>query len=377
MERHDDPMGDSAENSAPAARPGAAPPGTSAAGAERAGRAGPAAGPGVAGLTADRSGSTAGEGHGWERRLLEELARDSLVERRRARRWRLGGRLVSLALIALVAAFAFGWLGGMPGGAGGAGSTRHTAVIELSGVIQAGGEIEADTVVNALQSAFKDRGTAGVVLRLNSPGGSPVQAGIIHDEIKRLRKLHPSIPLYAVVEEMCASGGYYIAAAADRIYVDKASIVGSIGVLMDGFGFTGLMDKVGIERRMLTAGENKGFLDSFSPVTPEQQAHAKTLLAEIHRQFIAVVREGRGARLKDDPTIFSGLFWTGERSIELGLADELGSIDSVARDVIKAEELVDFTRRDSLFERVARRVGASVGQSIAMQLRGAGNWRLH
>ncbi|MGE0314839.1 MAG: S49 family peptidase [Lautropia sp.] len=372
MERYDDPTGDRPAMGATPAQPGStAPPGGTAGvgrhdgGGER----------GASATTSAREGQSGGSAAGatWERRLLEELARDALVERRRARRWRIAGRLATLCVAAAVAAFAFGWF---DTGAGGGTATRHTAVIELNGVIQSGGEIEADTVVNALQAAFKDRQTAGILLRLNSPGGSPVQAGIIHDEIKRLRKLNPSIPLYAVVEEMCASGGYYIAAAADRIFVDKASIVGSIGVLMDGFGFTGLMDKVGVERRLLTAGANKGFLDSFSPQSPEQVAHAKALLEQIHRQFIAVVREGRGARLKDDPEIFSGLFWTGERSIELGLADEFGSIDSVARDVIKAEELVDFTRRDSLLERVARKVGASVGQSIALHLRGAGEWRI-
>ena len=248
------------------------------------------------------------------------------------------------------------------------GSGRHTALIEIDGVIESRGEVDADTVSLALREAFKDKQTAAVVMRINSPGGSPVQAGIISDEIRRLRKLYPAIPLYAVVEEMCASGGYYLAAAADRIFVDKASLVGSIGVVIEGFGFTGLMDKAGVDRRLLTAGKNKGFLDSFSPMSPEHKAHAQSMLNEIHQQFIKVVRDGRGARLKESPDLFSGLFWTGERSIELGLADELGSLDTVARDVVKAEEIVDFTRRENIAERLAKRMGASMGAVIGRDL---------
>jgi protease-4 len=242
-------------------------------------------------------------------------------------------------------------------------------LIEIDGVIESGGEVDSDTVNQALRDAFKNRQTAAVVMRINSPGGSPVQAGIISDEIRRLRKLYPSIPLYAVVEEMCASGGYYLAATADRIFVDKASLVGSIGVVMQGFGLTELMDKAGVERRLLTAGKNKGFLDSFSPLSPEHKSHAQAMLDEIHQQFIRVVRDGRGARLKESPDLFSGLFWTGERSIELGLADELGSLDSVARDVVKAEDIVDFTRRDNLAERLARRLGTAMGGVIGRELR--------
>ena len=299
----------------------------------------------------------------WQRSLIEELARDALIERRRARRWRIFFRLLGIALLLLVIAGGMGLLGG------GERSGRHTALIEINGVIESGGEVDSDTVNAALREAFKDRQTAAVVMRINSPGGSPVQAGIINDEIKRLRKLYPSIPLYAVVEEMCASGGYYLAAAADRIFVDKASLVGSIGVVIEGFGLTGLMNKAGVERRLLTAGKNKGFLDSFSPLAPEHRAHAQTMLDEIHQQFIKVVRDGRGARLKESPDLFTGLFWTGERSIELGLADELGSLDTVARDVVKAEDIVDFTRRGNVAERLAKRLGATMGVMIGRELR--------
>jgi protease-4 len=222
----------------------------------------------------------------------------------------------------------------------------------------------ADNVIAGLQEAFKDKRTQGVILRINSPGGSPVQAGHIYDEIQRLRVKYPAILIYAVVEDICASGGYYVAAAANEIYVDKGSIVGSIGVLMDGFGFTGLMDKLGIERRLLAAGENKGFLDPFSPIRDSQVVYAESMLDEIHRQFISVVREGRKGRLKETPELFSGLLWVGTRSVELGLADGLGSVDYVAREVIKAEDIVDFTPRENVVERVARRFGAAMAETL-------------
>ncbi|HVL56264.1 MAG TPA: S49 family peptidase, partial [Burkholderiaceae bacterium] len=253
-----------------------------------------------------------------------------------------------------------------------AGPSRHTAMIEITGTIESGGEFTAELINGALRAAFSDPGTAGVVLRINSPGGSPVQAGIVHDEIRRLRTQHPQVPLYAVVEEMCASGAYYIAAAADRIYVDKASIVGSIGVMINGFGLVGTMDKVGVERRLLTAGENKGFLDPFSPLSPEHVAHAQKMLDELHQQFIEVVRRGRGPQLKETPEMFTGLFWTGGRSIELGLADEFGTVRSVAREVIKADDVVDFTRRRGLLERLSRGVGAGAGEALARAL--AAGW---
>ena len=233
-------------------------------------------------------------------------------------------------------------------------------------------EASAQNINNALEEAFADKRTAGVILRVNSPGGSPVQAGIVHDEIRRLRTKHPQIPLYAVVEDVCASGGYYIAAAADKIFVDKASIVGSIGVLMDAFGFTGTMEKLGIERRLLTAGDNKGFLDPFSPQDAKQKAHAQVLLREIHEQFIDVVRRGRGDRLKDTPELFSGLMWTGSQSVGLGLADGLGTVGSVARDVIKADRIVEFTIRENIAERFARRFRADSTEGVVGSLLGAG-----
>ena len=225
-------------------------------------------------------------------------------------------------------------------------------------------QASADSIIASLQGAFDDKKTKGVILRINSPGGSPVQAGQIYDEIKRLRAKYPKTPLYAVVDDICASGGYYVAAGAEKIFVDKASIVGSIGVLMDGFGFTETMQKLGVERRLLTAGENKGFLDPFSPVDAEQQAFAKQMLEEIHGQFIDVVREGRGKRLKETPEMFSGLVWSGEKSIQLGLADDLGSVESVARDVIKAEDIVDYTQQESFAERLAGRLGASMAKAL-------------
>jgi protease-4 len=236
-------------------------------------------------------------------------------------------------------------------------SDKHTALIDVNGMIMPDGINNADNINASLRSAFKDSGTQGVILRINSPGGSPVQAGYINDEIRRLRANYPEIPLYAVIGDICASGGYYIASAADKIFVDKASLVGSIGVLMDSFGFTGTMEKLGIERRLFTAGEHKGFLDPFSPLDAKQREHLTGLLNEIHEQFIRIVQQGRGDRLKDTPEIFSGVIWTGKQSIELGLADAMGSAEYVAREVIKAESIVNFSVRESLFDRFTKRVG--------------------
>jgi len=300
----------------------------------------------------------------WERGVLEKLVMETLAERRRARRWSIFLRLLTLAWFSVVLLAFAGWFSADVAKK----TERHTALIDIEGVIAAGGETSADELVESLKAAFEDDKTAGIVLRINSPGGSPVQSGIIHDEILRLRGKHPDTPLYAVIEEVGASGGYYVAAAADRIYVDKASLVGSIGVLMGGFGFVDVMEKVGVERRLLTAGDKKGFLDSFSPLSDEQRAHAQLMLDQIHRQFIDVVRKGRAERLSDDPDLFSGLVWTGERSVELGLADGLGSVASVARDVIKVETIVDYSPRENLAEKLARRVGASAGETIARVL---------
>jgi len=299
-------------------------------------------------------------GDGWERNVLEKVALAAIAEQRTARRWGMAFKMLVMIYLFLVLFLGMGWLKK----AGDKSTGKHTAMVELRGVIASEGQASADNVTSGLQAAFKDSNTVGVVLRINSPGGSPVQAGYINDEIKRLRGLYPNIPLYAVVEDICASGGYYVAVAADKIYVDKASIVGSIGVVMDGFGFTGTMEKLGVERRAIAAGENKKFLDPFSPVNPAHKAFAEKMLAEIHEQFITVVRQGRGKRLKETPELFSGLVWVGPKSIELGLADALGSVDSVARDVIKAEDVVDFTPHENIAERVARKFGAAMAEAL-------------
>ena len=285
--------------------------------------------------------------------MLEKVAFATLQEQRAKRRWGIFFKLAGLAYLIALPALLMDW-----GDSEQLADRRHTAVIHLRGTIEAQGEASAQNLNDALEAAFADKRTAGVILRVNSPGGSPVQAGIVHDEILRLRTAHPQIPIYAVVEDVCASGGYYVAVAADKIFVDKASIVGSIGVLMDAFGFTGTMEKLGIERRLLTAGENKGFLDPFSPQDLKQKEHAQVLLREIHQQFIEVVRRGRGDRLQETPELFSGLMWTGSQSVSLGLADGLGTVGSVARDVIKAEKLVEYTVKDNLAERLARRLRA-------------------
>ena len=306
---------------------------------------------------------------GWERSVLEKLAFAALEEQRATRRWRLIGRITWLLIFILVA-----WIGFGLGGPAKNTSGPHTALIEIKGEIASGAEASADLVVAAMRSAFEDRGAKAVVLLINSPGGSPVQAGIINDEIRRLKAKHGK-PVYVVVEESCASAAYYIAVAADKIFVDKASIVGSIGVLIDGFGFTGLLDKLGVERRLMTAGENKGFLDPFSPQTEKQRAFAQTMLDQIHRQFIDVVKTGRGKRLKETPDMFSGLFWSGQQAIELGLADQLGNLDYVAREVVKAEDVIDYTRRENVAERLVKRFGAAIGEGSVKALKSMPSFR--
>jgi len=302
-------------------------------------------------------------GSQWERELVNKLATAALKEQRRARLWGIFFKLLTFAYITVFLLMAIDWKGGDVGG-----SKKHTAMVEVSGLIAPGTDASAEKITTALQAAFKDKNTQGVVVRINSPGGSPVQAQAIYDEMKRLRHKYPEIPLYAVVEDICASGGYFVAVGADRIYVGKASIVGSIGVLMNGFGFTGLMDKLGVERRLITAGENKAMLDPFSPLDEKDKAHIKTLMADIHQQFIGVVKEGRGKRLKESPEIFSGLIWTGQKSVELGLADGFGSLESVARDVVKAEEIVDFTQKEGIAEKFARRFGAAAASTFVEAL---------
>lgn len=304
----------------------------------------------------------------WERQLLERIAFSTLKEQKLKRRWGIFFKLAVLVYLVVVLVFVVDW-----GASEKLVESKHTALINVRGTIDATGEASAEKINGALQSAFEDKGTAGIIMRINSPGGSPVQSGIVYDEIRRLRAKHPEIPLYVVVEDLCASGGYYVAAAADKIFVDKASIVGSIGVLMDGFGFTGVMDKLGVERRLLTAGENKGFLDPFSPQDERQKQHAQVLLAEIHAQFIDVVRQGRGQRLKETPEMFSGLMWTGAQSVAIGLADDFGTVDSVARDLIKVETILDYSVKENIAERFAKRLGAEMGQSLAFRMFGAGD----
>jgi protease IV len=296
----------------------------------------------------------------WERSALEKLAINYMAEQKTARRWRTFVRLAWLAFFALVA-----WSIFDRGAPSKDFSADHTAVIEIKGEIASGGESSADQIVTSLRSAFEDKGAKAVVLLINSPGGSPVQAGMINDEIYRLKALHKK-PIYAVVEETCASAAYYIAVAADQIFVDKASIVGSIGVLMDGFG---LMEKLGVERRLMTAGENKGFMDPFSPQTEKHRAFTQGMLNQIHQQFIAVVKKGRGERLKETPETFTGLFWSGQQAIELGLADKIGTLDFVAREVVKAPDLIDYTKRDNVAEKLAKRFGASIGEGAVKALK--------
>jgi protease-4 len=300
---------------------------------------------------------------GWERKVLEKIALEGLKEQRAKRRWGIFFKLLGFFYVGAILWGVFGLSGGDA-----IDGERHTALIQMNGVIQAKGEADADTVVGALQAAFENKNTAGIILRINSPGGSPVQAGIIYDEIRRLRGKHPEVPLHVVVDDVCASGGYYVAAAADNIYVDKASIVGSIGVLMDGFGFTDAMQKVGVERRLLTAGENKGFLDPFSPMDAKQKAYAQEMLGEIHGQFIDAVRKGRGKRLKETPDMYSGLMWSGAKSVQLGLADGFGTVESVARDVIKVEDIRDYTVKQNFAERIAKRFGADMAESAMRML---------
>ena len=300
---------------------------------------------------------------GWERATLEKLAFAALNEQKATRRWKTFVRLSWLAFFVILV-----WLVMHRGTPVTDATVPHMAVVEIKGEIAAGADASAEFVNAALRAAFEDEGAKAVVLLINSPGGSPVQAGMMNDEILRLKAKHKK-PVYAVVEETCASAAYYIAVSADQIFVDKASIVGSIGVLMDGFGFTGLMDKLGVERRLLTAGENKGFLDPFSAQSDKQRAFAQTMLNQIHQQFIDVVKAGRGKRLKETPEMFSGLFWTGQQAIELGLADQLGTLEYVAREIVKTDEIVDYTRRDNVAERLVKRFGASIGEGAMKAFR--------
>lgn len=297
----------------------------------------------------------------WHKTLVEKLATDALVERRKARRWSIFFKLLTFAylLVLLLALLPSDWSETAMR------AKAHTALVELEGVIAPGEKASADNIVEGLRDAFEHKQTKGVVLRINSPGGSPVQSSYIHSEILRLREKYPDIPLYAVVSDICASGGYYVASAADQIYVNESSVIGSIGVLINGFGFVDAMNTLGVERRLISAGRNKGLLDPFSPLREEEVAHVRGILDTVHAQFIDVVKKGRGDRLKDDPDLFSGLIWTGTQGVELGLVDALGSAGYVAREVVGVEDVVDFTPRRSLLESVTSRLGASIGAALA------------
>ena len=302
----------------------------------------------------------------WERQALEHLLLENLKETRKARRWKAILRILTLLVFVGVILSVFDFH--LPGR--GMGTEKHTAMVTLEGEISSSSMANALDINSSLLSAFENENSAGVVLRINSPGGSPVQAGMINDEIHRLRKLYPNKPFYVVVEDICASGGYYVAVAADQILVDKASLVGSIGVIMEGFGFTGLMDKLGVSRRMITAGSNKGMLDPFSKEDPKQVEMVKTMIDEIHQQFIAVVKAGRGDRLIESPDMFSGLVWTGEAGVNNGIADAFGTEDQVAKDIIGAEKRVDFTKQSRFMDKLADKLGASFGHTIATMFQG-------
>ncbi|MDE2120569.1 MAG: S49 family peptidase [Betaproteobacteria bacterium] len=306
----------------------------------------------------------------WERNVLERLVSDIVTERRRARRWGVFFRLCLLGLVLLAVASVF--VGQHTPGV----AEPHTAVVELQGEISASANASADNIDQSLRDAFEAPQTRAVILSINSPGGSPVQASRINAEIWRLRSLHRDIPVYAVCDEACASAAYYVAVAADRIYVNPASLVGSIGVLMNGFGFSGLMDKLGITRRLLTAGANKGFMDPFSPMTDKQRQYAQTMLDQIHQQFIDAVKKGRGSRLKIDDQTFSGLVWTGQSAVQQGLADGFGDTQSVARDIVHEDRVVDYTRHENVVDRLAQRFGAAIGMGAAREALPAGAWSL-
>ena len=300
----------------------------------------------------------------WERQALEHLLLENLKETRKARRWKAVFRILTLITFIGVVLAVFDFH--LPGR--GMGMEKHTALVTLEGEISSSSMANALDINSSLTAAFENENSAGVVLRINSPGGSPVQAGMMNDEIHRLRKLYPSKPLYVVVEDICASGGYYVAVAGDQILVDKASLVGSIGVIMEGFGFTGLMDKLGVTRRMITAGSNKGMMDPFSKENPQQVEMIKKMIDEIHQQFIAVVKAGRGDRLKETPEMFSGRVWNGEQAIKIVLVDGYGTVETVARDIFKAPDILDYTMKENFAERVAKRFGAEVGAAAGKAL---------
>ncbi len=299
-----------------------------------------------------------------EQAIVNRIAQEAIAEQRRARRW---GIFFKFFFAAYLVAFLIIYLPTDIGGAKISGG-KHTALVDIEGIISNDAIANADHIVSGLRAAFEDSSTAGIILRINSPGGSPVQAAYVNDEIRRLKGLYPDMPLYAVISDICASGGYYIAAAADEIYANESSIVGSIGVVMSGFGFVEAIKKLGIERRLLHAGESKGFLDPFSPLKEEDLEHIDTLLTDVHEQFISVVREGRGDRLSDDENLFTGLIWTGKQSLELGLIDGIGSAGYVARELVGEEDIVDYTRRETFLDTFAKQIGTTVAEILEKRL---------
>jgi len=314
--------------------------------------------------TPERGRPAGGHGTGkdatWEREVIEKVLLAQVTEQRRSRRWSLFFKsLLFVYLLAVLALWAIDFLPGAKLHTGG-----HAAVVKIEGLISSETDASAENVIESLRDAFEDKGTKGVVLRINSPGGSPVQSALINDEIRRLRDKHKKVPVYAVIEDLGASGGYFVAVAADKIYVNRSSVVGSIGVLMNGFGFVDTLEKLGVERRLMTAGEHKALFDPFSPVNEFDREHLKRVLDELHANFIGAVKAGRGNRLKDDPQIFSGLFWTGEESVALGLADGFGDLGYVARDVIGVDTTVDFTKEVDIWERLAARFGTGAAEAF-------------
>jgi len=308
------------------------------------------------------SDQTPGDRESTERSILEDLALENLKERRRIRRWGIFFKLFVVVYLVVVTAMIS--MNNLPSPAAG----EHTALVELEGTIARNSDVDADVVAQGLRNAFKAQESKAVILRINSPGGSPVQAGLINTEMHRLREKYPDKPLYVVIGDMCASGGYYAAVAAERIYADQASIVGSIGVLMNSFGLVEAMNKLGVERRLYTAGEHKAFLDPFSPVKPSERRHVDELLDQVHQQFIDTVRADRGGRLSPDPKIFSGLFWTGQEALRLGLVDEFGSAGSVAREVVGAERIVDYTPKEDFLGRLTKQLGVAIANTLKTSL---------
>ncbi len=304
-------------------------------------------------------------GPDWERSLINRMALEHLSDQRRARRWgNIFKLLILLYLIGILAVTLSrsAWEGLKAG-------KDHTALVQVKGVISSDSEASADRVISALREAFEAKHVKGVILRINSPGGSPVQSGYINDEVRRLKEKYKKdkgkdLPVYAVAVDICASGAYYVAVAADKIYADKASLVGSIGVRIDSFGFEQAMKDIGVERRLLVSGANKGILDPFSPLPEAQRQFIQTVLDELHQQFITAVKTGRGNRLKGGDELFSGLFWSGDQAVALGLVDGLGSSSYVARELIGAETLVDYTKKKDLFESFADRLGTSVANGL-------------